>query len=260
MKRRTFFVVAFIICLSGAIACFWIARSGRQTPQSQSEDYAPSRTGVITTTSVHEQTSTTVPVEPPYTSPVDFESLQEINPDIYAWIRIPGTSVDYPIVQSATDDSFYLDHDSDKNYNVNGAIFSEHQYNRTDFTDSVTVLYGHNMASGAMFGDFQSLYWDREFLLENDSIEIYLPDREMTFEICAALPYSRMHLLHYYHTEKEKPFNMFVDDLFSARTLSGVLIEERKPSFGDQVLVLSTCLSGDNRYRYLVIGVCKNNS
>lgn len=254
-KRRSIFLILTVLCLVLAGICAYMVWMPSRTPSTHED--APPR---MTTTSTSSQTETlTTTTTIPYTSPVDFQSLQEKNPDIYGWIRIDGTPVDYPIVQSPEDDAFYLDHDSDGRYNINGAIFSEHLYNSTDFTDAVTVLYGHNMASGEMFGEFQSLYWDREFLLENDDITVYLPDREMHFQIFAALPYSRMHLLHYYQTEKKAAFDLLINDIYSARKLSAVLIEERKPVFGDQVLVLSTCLSGDNRYRYLVIGVCKNN-
>ncbi len=256
INRRSFYVVVAVLCVVLACICFWVAFSQMRTPSA--EQYAPPKP-TATTTTVASSMSTTSTTKP-YVSPVDFQSLQEVNSDIYAWIRIDGTPVDYPVVQSPTDDSFYLDHDSDKQYNINGAIFSEHQYNSRDFSDPVTVLYGHNMASGEMFGEFQSLYWDRDFLLENDDITIYLPDREMHFEIFAALPYSRMHLLYYYQTEKKAAFDLLINDIYATRKLSAVLIEERKPEFGDQVLVLSTCLSGDNRYRYLVLGVCKDNT
>ncbi len=263
MNRRTLYYASAIFCGIMAVFFFMIALSGLKTPNTHS--YGPPDTTATadpsetTTRSENTESSTTVSTKPTqvYTGPIDFKSLQSENEDIYAWIKIPGTKVNYPVVQSATDDSYYLDHNSDKEYSLNGAIFSEKLYNSTDFTDAVTVLYGHNMASGEMFGDFQSLYWDREFLLENDDIYIYLPDREIRFEIFAALPYSRMHLLHYYQTEKEIPFTMLIEDIYATRTLSAVLIEERKPQFGDQVLVLSTCLSGDNRYRYLILGVCK---
>lgn len=269
MTKRTTYVLLAVLCAVLGCLCFVIVFSGNRTPSTQ--QYAPTVTTTSTTTSgvtsmeTSDQTpttTTTATTRPttPYVSPVDFESLQNINSDIYAWIRIDGTPVNYPVLQSPTDDTLYLDHDSDKQYNRNGAIFSEHQYNSTDFSDPVTVLYGHNMASGEMFGEFQSLYWDRDFLLENDDITIYLPDRELQFQIFAALPYSRMHLLYYYQTEKKSAFDLLINDIYSTRTLSAVLVEERKPEYGDQVLVLSTCLSGDNRYRYLVIGVCKDNS
>lgn len=258
IKRRAFYIVVAVLCVALAGICFCIAFSSLRTPSTH--DYSPPVSTTTTTAASTSSETETTTTTAPYVSPVDFEALQKANSDIYAWIRIDGTPVDYPVVQSPTDDSFYLDHDSDKQYNVNGAIFSEHQYNSLNFSDPVTVLYGHNMASGEMFGEFQSLYWDREFLLENDDITIYLPDREMHFQIFAALPYSRMHLLHYYQTEKQSAFDLLIEDIYATRKLSAVLIEERKPSFGDQVLVLSTCLSGDNRYRYLVIGVCKGNS
>lgn len=256
MNKKHWLLFSAILCVIAAVICLILS-----FPQSSTTtgDLGPVTTTAPLTTTVTGSATTQI-TSAPYVSPVDFKQLQELNSDIYAWITIPGTQVNYPIVQSSDNDSFYLDHDSDKNYNINGAIFSEHQYNSTDFTDAVTVLYGHNMKSGAMFGDFQSLYWDEEFLLENDDIIIYLPDREMRFEIFAALPYSRMHLLHYYQTEKEKAFDLMIDDIYSTRKLSAVLIEERRPEFGDQVLVLSTCLSGNNRYRYLVMGVCKGSN
>lgn len=258
MKKKQLFLVFGVLCLIVALIVVMFAFPRLTTPKT--EDFAPTTTSaaVTTTTNAMQSTGTTDASVSPYVSPVDFKGLQALNPDVYAWITVPGTDVNYPVVQSSTDDTFYLDHDSDKNYDRAGAIFSEHQYNDTSFDDKVTVLYGHDMANGSMFGDLQSLYWDREFLLENDEIIIYLPDRELHFEIFAALPYSRMHLLYYYHTEKQKPFDQLIEDIYSTRKLSAVLIEERRPEFGDQVVVLSTCLSGDNRYRYLVMGVIKS--
>lgn len=258
MKKYVFWLLG-VLCLIVALIVGMLAFPHLTTPKT--EDYAPTTTTAVSTTAPTVTTPTTVAPtveDTPYVSPVDFDALQAINPDVYAWITVPGTPVNYPIVQSAVDDGFYLDHDSDKNYDVAGAIFTEHLYNDTSFEDKVTVLYGHDMANGSMFGELQSLYWDREFLLENDEIIIYLPDRELHFEIFAALPYSRMHLLYYYHTEKESAFNQLIEDVYGTRKLSAVLIEERRPEFGDQVVVLSTCLSGDNRYRYLVMGVCKS--
>ncbi len=255
MNKKKLFLIAGVFLAMASILCFCLMLPPSQS--TQSGEYAPTTTQSAQTTVSSQTTQVT---QTPYVSPVAFDELQQINPDIYAWITIPGTRVNYPVVQSPTDDSFYLDHDSDGNYNVNGAVFSEHLYNNTEFTDAVTVLYGHNMKSGEMFGDFQSLYWDRDFLLENDDIIIYLPDRELHFEIFAALPYSRMHLLHYYHTEKQKAFELMIDDIYSTRKLSAILLEDRRPEYGDQVLVLSTCLSGDNRYRYLVMGVCKDSN
>lgn len=74
-----------------------------------------------------------------------------------AWIYIPNTNVDYPIVQSSVyeSDTLYLDHNIDKKPDIAGAIFSE-RANRKDFSDPVTVIYGHNMKNGSMFKTLHS--------------------------------------------------------------------------------------------------------
>ena len=88
-----------------------------------------------------------VPEEPeaePVDIPIDFAGLQEMNPEIYAWIRIPGTEVDYPIVQRPEDDAYYLDHTIEGAEGLPGSIYTE-SLNKKDFTDKNTVIYGHNM-------------------------------------------------------------------------------------------------------------------
>ena len=66
--------------------------------------------------------------------PVDFETLQKENPDIYAWITIPGTDIDYPVVQDSTDNTYYLNHAADTSLSDSGAIYSEKE-NAKDFDD-----------------------------------------------------------------------------------------------------------------------------
>ena len=77
-------------------------------------------------------------------NPIDFDSLTAQYPDIYAWIRIPGTKVDYPIVQREGDNGYYLNHTIDGKKKTEGSIYTE-DYNSKDFGDANTVIYGHNM-------------------------------------------------------------------------------------------------------------------
>ena len=56
--------------------------------------------------------------------PIDFAELKKVNDEIYAWIQVPDTNIDYPILQSETDDAFYLNHAFDKKYDVFGAVFT----------------------------------------------------------------------------------------------------------------------------------------
>ena len=261
MKKRYFLLVGFALCLSLSFVCLFLGlKSFFIKPKTV--DFAPTRP-VITATDSTEATS--VPDDDNKTSdnkvikcPVDFSSLNSINSDIYAWIDIPGTNISYPVLQSENDDSFYLNHDSDKNYNTNGAIFSEHQYNAKSFDDPVTVLYGHDMRSGDMFGQLQSCYSNEDFLKNNDEILIYTPDKELHYKIFAATPYYNLHLLHYYPFEKSYVFNQFFDELYNYRTLSSIYLKEEKPVYGDKVLVLSTCMNKGENKRFLVFGVLES--
>ena len=74
---------------------------------------------------------------------VDFKALKKINPDIIAWIRIPDTSIDYPVVQG-NDDSYYLTHTFKKTEHAAGAIFLDSD-NNADFSDDKNIIYGHNI-------------------------------------------------------------------------------------------------------------------
>ncbi|MEE1240105.1 MAG: class B sortase, partial [Acutalibacteraceae bacterium] len=71
-------------------------------------------------------------------TPVDFVELKKKNPDIYAWINIPGTSVDYPVLRCEDDNSYYLNHTVDKKKSIYGSIYTEN-YNGADFADFNTV-------------------------------------------------------------------------------------------------------------------------
>lgn len=88
--------------------------------------------------------------EPKESNPIDFASLWNLNPDVYAWIDVPGTEISYPVLQSAEDISYYLEHTIEGEKTLPGAIYSEN-YNSKDFSDYNTILYGHNMRNGTMF-------------------------------------------------------------------------------------------------------------
>lgn len=91
-------------------------------------------------------------------SPVDFEELQKVNKDIYAWLEIPGTNVSYPILQHPTEDEYYLRRNYKGEDDKEGCLFTECSYNDGNMGDRMTVIYGHNMKNGEMFGSLQELY------------------------------------------------------------------------------------------------------
>ena len=188
-----------------------------------------------------------------YVCPVDFEYLQSVNDDIYAWIYCEGTDIDYPVVQSPNDDEFYLTYNSDGEYSSAGAIFTEHEYNSTDFTDPVTVIYGHHMSSGAMFGNMQEQFTDDEFWDSNPVIEIYLPDKVLKYQVFAAVPYGHYHILHYHDFSGEWAYEDFFEDIMDTHSMEARFHEEFAPEYCDRVIILSTCLIGNNYNRFTVM-------
>lgn len=120
--------------------------------------------------------------KPEETVTVDFAALQEINPDVVAWIRIPGV-LEYPVVRGG-DNSYYLNHTVQKTYNIAGSIFLDYR-NERDFSDSKNIIYGHNMKDGSMFHVLRN-YQDIDFFQEHTDMEIYLPDgRTLNYQIIA---------------------------------------------------------------------------
>ena len=88
--------------------------------------------------------------------PVDFAALQEENKDIYAWLYIPGTGINEPLVQRGDDSYYYLTHDSAGKEDQSGALFTETAYNQKDFSDPAVVIYGKNTAKGRLFDGLQA--------------------------------------------------------------------------------------------------------
>lgn len=114
---------------------------------------------------------------------IDFEELKRINSDVIGWITIDNTNINYPITQ-AKDNDYYLKRDINKNLSSCGNIFLDFE-NKKDFTDANSVIYGHNLRSGGMFGDLKDIY---EGKLGNEVyVKIYTPDNtEYTYQVIAA--------------------------------------------------------------------------
>ena len=133
------------------------------------------------------------PADEPAENPIDFEALRRESPDVYAWLYVPNTNVNLPVLQRPGDDFFYLDHDRYGEPAVEGAVFSQ-MANATDFFDPVTVLYGHNIVNDAMFATLHA-YEDPAFFADNPELYVYLPDRILAYEVVAAYEYDDRHIL-----------------------------------------------------------------
>lgn len=109
----------------------------------------------------------------------DWDALHAVNPDIYAWITIPGTNIDYPVLQNATDDSYYLRYNMNGTRGYPGCIYTE-KINRKDFTDFDTVVYGHNMRDDSMFATLH-YFEDSAFFANCPYIYVYEENKVLVY-------------------------------------------------------------------------------
>ena len=184
---------------------------------------------------------------------LDWEELAETNEDVYAWIYIPETKVNYPILQHPTDDNYYLDRNLDHSKGLPGCIYTQ-SFNTKEFTDGNTVLYGHNMKNGTMFKTLH-YYEDGEFFDANRYIYVYTPEMVLVYEIYAACEFSDAHLLYSYDFTNEEGITGFLTDLENARGMNNHVVEEIAVPEEERLITLSTCISNKPNNRWLVVGV-----
>lgn len=185
---------------------------------------------------------------------IDFTKLQEINPELYAWIQVPGTRIDYPVAQHVGEDqTYYLKHNMYGEPEFAGCIYTE-TYNNTDFTDKNTVLYGHNMKNGSMFQNLH-LFSDEGFFDNHKDIFIYLPDRILRYEIFAAYESDDRHILTSYDFSNPEFFAEYIWLIQSSRRMNVRIREELQIGTEDKIITLSTCVGGKPESRFLVQAV-----
>ncbi len=184
----------------------------------------------------------------------DFAELQEQNADVYAFIEIPNTSIAFPILQHPTDNTYYLRRDIDGNHSIFGVIYTE-LYNSTDFTDSNTIIYGHDTLDGQMFGDLR-YYYDEEFLLENDEIIIHTPEGESVYKIFSAIVYDDRHIAYTYDTTDSAKTLEFIETLkANADKDNSTFLEDVELTENSNIITLSTCYGSWTTERFLVSAV-----
>lgn len=248
MKKTVMIAGVVIICTS--IGCAGAGIYQYLQEKNAGEEYEKIREEVKKEPETEpEETPETVPVE----IPIDFKTLQERNPEIYAWITIPGTAVDYPIFQSETDNSYYLTHSIDGDESPEGCIFTE-DYNSKDFEDPNTVIYGHDMKNGSMFQNLLN-YQDRTYFDANREVKIYTPDAIRHYRIFAAYLYDDRHLMQSFDFTDPMVHQEYLDRIFGNRDLSACIDTGEQVRADDKIITLSTCYGTQDHARYLVQAV-----
>ena len=115
---------------------------------------------------------------------IDYDALTKINSDFVGWIYYAPLELSYPIVRGI-DNDYYTHYTFENVKNSSGAIFMDF-LNKPDFSHFNTIIYGHNMRNGTMFGSLKKLLNDPSIIEEDPYIYIFTKDKVMMYEICAA--------------------------------------------------------------------------
>ena len=182
---------------------------------------------------------------------ISWENLRKINPEVAAWITIPGADISYPVVQG-TDDEYYLKHNFQGKEDLFGCVFLGHD-NKKNLTDSHSFLYGHNMEGNMMFANLNR-YERPEFLQSCPTFEITTPERKYFYRIFSveqAAPQSAA--FEYGYQLKSRAYKLQLSILKENSMYdTGVMPQETQ-----RMVTLITCNSRlDKEIRMAVHGIC----
>lgn len=253
-------VLITIVCVAYIIKYY----AGRQKGEELYESLQSSVVGIPITSSEPNpddeatKSAVEIPDDESLYRKVDFTVLQsDVDTNIYAWIFIPDTQIDYPVLQHPSDDTYYLNYNIDGSRGYPGCIYTEKE-NAMDFMDFNTVIYGHNMKNGTMFHDLHK-YEDESFLSDHPYVYIYMPDKVLRYQIFAAYRYDDRHLLYSFDYASDAGRRGYLSEIFNIRSMSAVLDEQVPVTSNDRIITLSTCVGNQDENRYLVQAVLIND-
>ena len=177
--------------------------------------------------------------------PPDFVSLQALNPDIIAWLYIPGTEINEPVLRREGDDNYYQTHSPDGR-TAGTAVFVQSAYNGVDMNDPITVMNGSNQRQ---FANLQYRYAEDGSLEDFGTVIVYTPAETKTYRVFGAGSFTDAHLLHTYKNDT----GMLLSDWSQYHVMSRQYDGMSELPVGAKLLVLSTHAREDDDQRYLIL-------
>ena len=219
--------------------------------QKQSAEAFEQVAALVVEDSAPEEPENAEAAEPEMTA---FEKYAEVfaqNDDLIGWISIPGTRIDYPVMQTKDDPDFYLKHAFDKSYSNYGVPYAAEKCD-AESSDTM-VLYGHHMNNGSMFSDLCK-YEDEDFYREHKTIYFDTLGGYGEYEVIAAfktVAYSEsgFKYYHFVNAESEAAFDEYVA---KCKELS-LYDTGASAAYGDKLITLSTCEYSQTNGRMVVV-------
>lgn len=181
-------------------------------------------------------------------SSLSFQELQRVNPEVFGWLTVYGTNIDYPLTQGE-DNQKYVNTAADGTYSLSGSLFLDYR-NQNDFSDFNSIIYGHHMDKKVMFGELGS-FREADYFEARRYGRIYYGGVERGLEFFAFLEidaYDDLYRPGITGTEEQEGYLAKVREV-SVHFREGVLTEDPR------LVLLSTCASGSTNGRHILVGV-----
>jgi len=182
-------------------------------------------------------------------SDIDFVALKALNKDAAAWLYCPDTEIDYPVMR-ADDYSYYLSHLPDGSYNPNGALFIDFN-NAPDFSEPLTVIYGHHMKSGQMFGSIVG-YKEQGYYDKHPYMYLYTEKGNYRIDLIYGCVIGAGQWRDRAFMYKDNLSSLMAYAEYNTTFKSGAEYKN-----GDRIIALSTCSYEFDNARYVVLGVLR---
>ena len=189
----------------------------------------------------------TAPVEILQWPEVDFEALTQVNSDVAGWLYIPGTVINYPVVQGA-DNDYYLKHLFNGKYNSSGCIFLDCGA-EGDFTSMNSVLHGHHMKNGSMFAGICK-YKEQSYFDEHPTAMLLTPEGNYLVKFFAGYVCKTTNDA-WNSSFAEEDHQTWLDERVRQSCFDSDVI----PTTEDRVLTLSTCSYEFKDARFVLHGI-----
>lgn len=222
------------------------------------EEITPTPTPTETPSPEPEITPTPPPADTPEPTPMLVENPYTdsylANSDMAAWLQIPDTIIDYPVMWTPRDENYYLRRGFDGSSNQNGCLILDTDSCLDPLTTNL-IIHGHNMRSGTMFGTLLD-YESQEYCWEHPNIILYTEECQRNYEVIAVFRsqvYKKSETVFkfykFFQADTQEEFDDFYENIMNLSLYdTGVTAE-----FGDHFLTLSTCSYHVERGRFVVV-------
>lgn len=189
---------------------------------------------------------------------LDFEALKVENKDIYAWLKVPYTNIDGPILQRFLDDTFYTSHNRYGEESAEGAVYSE-IFTVQDMCDFNSVLRGNGGEEG-IFAELIN-FENPDFFDKHDTFYIYMPGNVLTYEVVACYHTMGNTPVMEYKFSSEEGCREYINDVFHGKDINKNIREGWEEQLDEDCFLVSLYVNDTvNGSHLVVLGALVNDA